>query len=126
MMLRSQIETKRKELKNKSVKFVPTTNCLLELDGIKYNLHVNQSIWLLIKLNGLRLSAIDLDIPVDDIIISGYPLSSWITDVKNNIEVQNNKLEKSRLDSLEKHLTALLSDDKQTALKIDELEKLLQ
>ena len=126
MALKSQIESRRKELNGKSTTFVPTTNCLLELDGVKYNLHVNSTVLLLVKLNSLRLSAVDLDIPIDDVVISGYPLNYWIEDVRNNLSVQCYKSKKQNLDKLEKELTALLSDDKQIELKIDELEKLLQ
>ena len=74
----------------------------------------------------MRLSAKDLGIDTNKLMISGYSLDNWITDVKNNLSIQNYRTKKKKLDSLEKQLTALLSDDKQTELQIDSLEELLK
>lgn len=127
MQLKEQIEKKRKELaESNTSRFVPITNCLLVIDKTTYNLHVDSSELLLIKLNSMRLSANDLGIDTSKIIISGYSLDDWISDVKNNLSIQNYRAEKRKLDSLEKQLTALLSDDKQTELQIDQLAALLQ
>lgn len=81
---------------------------------------------LLIKLNALLISAKDLEIDTSTLMISGSSLDDWIADVKANLEVQRYKAEKKKLDMLEKQLTALLSDDKQTELQIDSLEELLK
>lgn len=127
MQLKEQIEKKRKELAaSNTSRFVPITNCLLVIDKTTYNLHVDSSELLLIKLNSMKLSANDLGIDTSKIIISGYSLDDWISDVKNNLSIQNYRAEKRKLDSLEKQLTALLSDDKQTELQIDQLAALLQ
>lgn len=125
MELKSQIEKKRNELSKQLKRFIPITNCLLVLDKVTYNLHVDSSELLLIRLNSMRLSAKDLDIDTSKIMISGYSLDDWIMDVKNNLESKTYKKKKKDLDDLEKELTALLSDDKQTELKIDSLEALL-
>lgn len=127
MQLKEQIEKKRKELAvSNTSRFIPITNCLLVIDKTTYNLHVDSSELLLIKLNSMRLSAKDLGIDTSKLMISGYSLDNWITDVKNNLSIQNYRTEKKKLDSLEKQLTALLSDDKQTELQIDQLAALLQ
>lgn len=127
MQLKEQIEKKREKLATSNTsRFVPITNCLLVIDKTTYNLHVDSSELLLIKLNSMRLSAKDLGIDTSKLMISGYSLDNWITDVKNNLSIQNYKAEKKKLDSLEKQLTALLSDDKQTELQIDQLAALLQ
>lgn len=127
MQLKEQIEKKREELAaSNTSRFVPITNCLLVIDKTTYNLHVDSSELLLIKLNSMRLSAKDLGIDTSKLMISGYSLDNWITDVKNNLSIQNYRTEKKKLDSLEKQLTALLSDDKQTELQIDQLAALLQ
>lgn len=127
MQLKEQIEKKREELAaSNTSRFVPITNCLLVIDKTTYNLHVDSSELLLIKLNSMRLSAKDLGIDTSKLMISGYSLDNWITDVKNNLSIQNYRAEKKKLDSLEKQLTALLSDDKQTELQIDQLAALLQ
>ena len=39
MLLKKKIADKKKEL-GKAIKFNPESNCLLELDGVKYNLNV--------------------------------------------------------------------------------------
>lgn len=127
MQLKEQIEKKREELAaSNTSRFIPITNCLLVIDKTTYNLHVDSSELLLIKLNSMRLSAKDLGIDTSKLMISGYSLDNWITDVKNNLSIQNYRIEKKKLDSLEKQLTALLSDDKQTELQIDQLADLLQ
>lgn len=127
MQLKEQIEKKREELAaSNTSRFIPITNCLLVIDKTTYNLHVDSSELLLIKLNSMRLSAKDLGIDTNKLMISGYSLDNWITDVKNNLSIQNYRTEKKKLDSLEKQLTALLSDDKQTELQIDSLEELLK
>ena len=125
MQLKKQISVKREELAKRTSRFVPITNCLLVLDKITYNLHVESSEMLLIKLNMISMSAKDLEIDIDNLMISGYSLNDWIADVKSNLEVQKYKKEKNDLNALEKKLDALLSEDKQTELKIDELAALL-
>lgn len=126
MQLKQQIEKKRNELAEHNNRFVPITNCLLVLDKTTYNLHVESSEMLLIKLNMIAMSAKDLNIDTSKLIISGYSLNDWIEDVKSNLEVQRYKKEKSDLNALEKKLTALLSEDKQTELEIDKLAALLE
>lgn len=125
MQLKETIAKKREELAKKPTQFNPTTNCLLVLDKITYNLHVEDNTMLLLRLNLLVMSAKDLGINTSDIVISGYSLNDWMKDIKANIEVQNYKKKKNELDKLEKELTKLLSDDKQTELRIDEIAALI-
>lgn len=125
MELKRVIEDKRKELASKPTRFVPITNCLLVLGGVSYNLHVDTNEFLLVKLNAMKMSAMDLEIDTSTLIISGSSLDDWITDVKNNLEFKKYKEEKRKLNVLEKQLTDLLSSDKQTELKIDEIEKMI-
>lgn len=125
MQLKQQIETKKKELADKPHRFIPTTNCLLVLDGVTHNLHVESSDMLLIKVNMIAMSARDLGMDISKIMISGFALTDWIDDILHNMEVQKYKEEKKKLDRLEKQLNALLSDDKKTELEIDSIEALL-
>lgn len=124
--LKEQIADKRKSLKDKNIKFIPVTNCLLELDGIKYNLHVVTNPLLLLKLESLWMAAQNLGISAEDVIIGGYSITDWIKDVQTVLAIQNYKTEKQKLDRLEKQLTNLLSNDKQTELMIDELASMLE
>ena len=135
MTLKKEIAEKRNNLDNTRTRFSPRTNCMLELDGVKYNLNVNDmqtNRYILMKLALLKRSigiVIDnYDVPEftqDDITISGYPLSAWLFDVQNKIKYDSWKEDKKKLDSLEKQLTKLLSNDKQTELMIDELASTL-
>ena len=128
--LKKQIEAKKDELKNKNVKFQPDTNCVLVLDGVTYNINVlsqDELIHLAIKLNSLRMSAEDLN--YDTLfypVLCGHTLVEWLHDINNKIDVIKYNEEKKKLNKLEKDLTALLSDDKQTELKINELAKMLE
>lgn len=126
MQLKSQIEEKRKELAKQTSRFVPITNCLLVLDKVTYNLHVEASELLLIKLNTLHMSARDLDIDPSKVIISGYSLVDWMEDISNCLKVQKYKQEKTKLNTLERQLDTLLSDDKRTELEIDSIASLLE
>lgn len=123
--LKTQIEKKKQEMAKNKSRFVPETNCLLVLDKVTYNLHVENLPLLLIKMNMIAMSAKDLDMDITEVIISGYSLDQWITDIKNNMEVQTWKKEKRKLDVLEKQLITLLSDDKKTELEIDNIAALL-
>lgn len=125
MQLKQQIETKRNELASKTSRFTPVTNCLLVIDKVTYNLHVESSELLLIKVNMIAMSAKDLGLDISKVIISGYSLADWINDIQNYLKVQSYKDEKRKLEKLEKQLDALLSDDKRTELEIDSIAVLL-
>ena len=120
------MKTKEKSLYLNQTRFNPVTNCLLVLDKVTYNLHIDSNEMLLIKLNSIALSAKDLGISTATLEISGSSLDDWIVDVKAYLKVKSYKSEKKKLDMLEKQLTALLSDDKQTELQIDSLAAMLE
>lgn len=126
MNLKKQIEEKREKLSKQTGKFVPITNCLLTIDKVTYNLHVESNELLLIKLNMMSMSAKDLGLDISTIVISGYSLADWIEDVNNFLKVKAYKEEKSKLNRLEKQLDTLLSDDKKTELEINSIEALLK
>ena len=125
MQLKQQIEIKRNELANQNTRFIPITNCLLVMDGTTYNLHVDTSEMLLIKVNMLAMSANDLGMDISQVVISGYKLTDWLDDIRANLKVKHYKDEKKKLEKLEKQLDALLSDDKRTELEIDNIASLL-
>lgn len=125
MQLKQQIETKRKELANQNNRFIPVTNCMLLLDNVTYNLHLEISEWLLIKVNMIAMSAKDLGMDISQVEISGYKLTDWLEDINNKLKTQKYKEEKRKLEKLEKQLDALLSDDKRTELEIDNIAALL-
>ena len=125
LQLKKIIDEKKAELK--AVKrFTPVTNCVLDLDNQKYNLNVLQLEdlkLLLVKLNMYLMSANDLDI---ELVISGYNVTEWMSDIKSKIEIFEYKKKESELKTLEAKLDKMLSDEKKTELELDEIASLLQ
>jgi hypothetical protein len=125
--LKKQIEDKKKALKA-SEKFSPQTNCSLDWNGGRYNLHVLPKeiiIGLLLELNSKRLSRIDLGIGENDYLISGYSIEAWMADLKAKLLIVDRKAEEARLQAMEAKLHNLLSVDTKVALEIDEISKMI-
>ncbi len=126
MELRTKIETKQNEI-GKKERFIPVTNCQIELDGVRHNIHTfdrKKSITLLVKLNSLLASAKVLGFE-EEYEISGYKINEWIDDLKTKIRLLEKDIEQKKLDTLEAHLNKLLSKDKKVELEIDSIEDLL-
>lgn len=124
--LKKKIEEKRQALAEKKVRFVPETNCILNMDNLTFNLNVcsdDTLLLLLIRLNAYRMSAKDLDL--EGFEISGYDVSLWMKDIQSKLDVSNLKKEESDLKKMEAKLDKLLSDDKKTELEIDDIAALL-
>ena len=127
MELKAQIKEKKNKLKGVK-KFIPITNCLIEVDGIRYNLQVlskEQLITLLIKLNGYKMSAIDLDL-LSEYSISGFNINDWITDIKSKLSIVSLREEENKLRELESKLEYMLSEEKKIELEIDVIKSLLE
>ena len=124
LQLKKIIEDKKAELKA-AKRFTPLTNCVLDLDGQKYNLNVLQMAdlqLLLVKLNMYLMSANSLNINLE---IAGYNIAEWIADIKSKIEIFEYKKKESELRALETKLDKMLSDEKKTELELDEIAALL-
>jgi hypothetical protein len=122
--LKKEIETK-KALLATSVKFNPITNCSLELDGTRYNLHVanKETLLLLIaKLNSFNKSLAEV-MPGESLTISGYKVDHWMEDLIAKFNVLNVFNEKVRLQALEAKLYQLLSVDTKVEIEIEDLKK---
>ena len=128
LLLKKQIEEKKKEL-GKQPRFAPTTTCLLNYNGNRWNLHVLNSIkeinTVLVWLNTFVLSAKDLDIDCEDVVIDGFAVTDWIDDLESKRAVVEYSTKKEQLTILERKLDKLLSDDKKTELEIDAIADLL-
>ena len=125
--LKQQIEEKRNEL-GKLKKFTPITNCILELDGVTTNIQIlpkEKLALLLVKLNLYKMSMENLKMSFDKIIISGYDIRDWMSDVLAKINVISYKEEEQKLKTMENKLIELLSSEKKTELAIDEIQKML-
>lgn len=125
LQLKQVIDKKKSELKGVK-KFTPLTNCVLDLEGQKYNLNVLQLDdlqLLLVRLNMYLISAKDLGVNLQK--ISGYNIAEWITDIKCKIEIFEYKKKEAELKALEAKLDKMLSDEKKTELELDEIAALL-
>ena len=123
--LKEKIEKKKQGLSDKNKRFVPVTNCIIELDGVTNNLHTcdaDKLALLLVKLSLYKKEAENLDI---NFVVSGYSIDDWITDIKNKFEVTKTKAEIYNLKTMESKLDGLLSEDKKTELEIDDIAALL-
>lgn len=124
--LKKQVENKKKEIAKENVKFVPETNLVIEINGIKTNINVlNEKDLksLLVILNMYRMSSADLE--MNDFDISGYKVDEWMNDVRAKINMKTLKNEEAELKRLEEKLDKLLSEDKKTELELDSIAALL-
>lgn len=125
--LKKHIEAKKKTLEEKKIRFTPETNCVLNIDGVIFNLNVcsdSDLLLLLVRLHSYQMAALDLGI--DRFEISGYNVTAWIDDIKNKLDVLAVKKEETDLKRMESKLDNLLSDDKKTELELDEIAALLK
>lgn len=126
MKLKEQIEEKKNKLE-KLKRFLPVTNCSLDLEGDRYNLNVLNKKDLtitLIRLNIYLMAAEDLGL-VEECILSGYNVVDWINDIKAKIDILSRKDEERNLKLMEIKLDKLLSSDAKVGLELDEIATLL-
>lgn len=125
--LKKKIELKKRDLAEKKIIFSPSTNCVLELDGVTYNLNVctdGMLKLLMIKLNMYSISANDLGIDIPN--VSGYSIDLWISDIRSKLEVSKMREEEKKLKENERLLEKLLSEDKKTEMMLDEISEMLK
>lgn len=128
LQLQAKIDTKRTELAGQSARFAPITTCTLDLHGVRINLHqMNETGLKLIacELQALLTAAHDLNFTAEDVVISGYNISAWMSDVTARLQSLKVKGEQDKLKQLEAKLKTLLSADKKTELELDEIESML-
>lgn len=124
--LKKQIEDKKKALRGIE-RFVPKTNCSLQLYGERINLHAASKTALtlaMLNLASLIKAAEDMNV-LDTFKLDGFTLSEWFSDVSSKLLIMDKQQEEARLKALEAKLTELLSDEKKTELIIDELKDLI-
>lgn len=62
---------------------------------------------------------------VNELLLDGYTVGDWITDIKTRISQVQISSEKKNLAALEKQLAGLVSEGARREIEIEELEKLL-
>lgn len=125
LALKKQIQEKKDKL-GKIGRFVPVTNCTVELDGARYNLNVldkERLVLLAVKLNIYIMSANELKFA--EVKLCGYTLQEWLTDVTSKLDILSKKDEERALSVMEAKLAKMLSDEKQVELELDEIASLL-
>ncbi|PGO60587.1 hypothetical protein [Priestia megaterium] len=124
--LKKLIQEKKEKL-GKIGGFSPITTCMIELDGVKYNLNAQTKeglIGLLVKLSTYYATAKKLDL-ADQYVISHFKVEDWITDINSKLDILSKRDEEKSLKAMEKKLVDLLSEAKKTELEIDEIASLL-
>lgn len=127
LILKKQIAEKKKTITNK--RFVPITNCLLDIDNEKNNINVltkDRITFLMVKLNVYRMSLKDLGLDEESLKVSGYTFTDWITDLKSRFDILTQKEEETKLKALENKLEELLSNEKRVELELGNIENLLK
>lgn len=124
LSLKKEIEAKKKVLAS-ATKFTPVTNCSLELDSHRTNIHVakkDELLLLIAKLNALKTGLV-ASMPGEKLIICGYPVDSWLSDLIAKYNVLNVTTEKERLQALQEKLHNLLSIDTKVELEIESIKE---
>lgn len=126
LKLKANIASKKAELEQ-SKKFAPITNCSLDIDDHRYNLHTleqDQLIHLLVKIDSYCRSAEELDL-LEVYRISGFLATDWIEDLENKLAHVNRTTELRKLKAMEQRLTELLSGEKKVELEVAEISAML-
>jgi hypothetical protein len=112
-----------------SKNFKPVTNCSLEFEGQRYNLHALNNketiVQVMVKLNCYIASAKDLNL-LDQYIINGFNAQDWLIDLKAKFDLITIKDQEKELLDLEQKLTKLLSNEKQVELQLEGFEEQLK
>lgn len=119
--LQKKIAAKEALLK-KSERFAPITNCLLELDGQRYNINVltkDQLAHLIVRLS--TYSGVANNIGFGNYSIAGFPIQDWITDLTAKHANLDRKMEEQRLAGFKKELHDMLSSDTKAEIKLSEI-----
>ncbi len=127
ILLKKKVEDKKASIKA-SQKFSPKTNCSVVWKGERINLRVESSkdklLEMLVSLNSLRLSAIDLGV-LEQAKYDDFSLQDLFDDVQSRLNVVDIKNQEAELKVLQDKLHNLLTVGKKVELEIDELEKLI-
>ena len=126
LQLKKAIADRREELKKIPTKFIPKTNCMLTVFGNSFNLHTTTDYMnLILPIKSMMMAAEALGRKPEETIISGFPLSDWYDDINTLEKIATSKEKKKELDRLETQLDSLLSSEKVTELKVDNLAALI-
>lgn len=128
LQLKKKVEEQKAELAKLPRTLQSETSTVFRTDAENLNLRVmsvEQLKLLKVKLHAYVMSAIDLEIGIDEVIVSGFSIDKWMHDIDMQISVLTRVEKEKKLKETEATLNRLLSDDKRTELELQELAKML-
>lgn len=128
LQLKKKVEEQKAELAKLPRTLQSETSTVFRTDAENLNLRVmsvEQLKLLKVKLHAYAMSAIDLEIGIDEVVVSGFSIDKWMHDIDMQISVLTRAEKEKKLKETEATLNRLLSDDKRTELELQELAKML-
>lgn len=128
LQLKKKVEEQKAELAKLPRTLQSETSTVFRTDAENLNLRVmsvEQLKLLKVKLHAYAMSAIDLEIEIDEVVVSGFSIDKWMHDIDMQISVLTRAEKEKKLKETEATLNRLLSDDKRTELELQELAKML-
>lgn len=128
LQLKKKVEEQKAELAKLPRTLQSETSTVFRTDAENLNLRVmsiEQLKLLKVKLHAYVMSAIDLEIGIDEVIVSGFSIDKWMHDIGMQISVLTRVEKEKKLKETEATLNRMLSDDKRTELELQELAKML-
>ena len=128
LQLKKKVEEQKAELAKLPRTLQSETSTVFRTDAENLNLRVmsvEQLKLLKVKLHAYVMSAIDLEIGIDEVIVSGFSIDKWMHDIDMQISVLTRVEKEKKLKETEATLNRMLSDDKRTELELQELAKML-
>lgn len=129
LKLKDAISKKKEELSRYPQNFISETSCVfIDENGDKKNLRVldEESLVLLkVKINMYKMSAYDLNLPLNKICISGFSIDKWLHDINCRIDEIRCRIKEADLKKDEQLLDSLLSEDKKTEIMLNKIAERL-
>ena len=128
LQLKIKVEEQKAELAKLPRTLQSETSTVFRQDVDNLNLRVmsvEQLKLLKVKLYTYAMAAADLEIGIDEVIISGFSIDKWMHDIDTQISVLTRAEKEKKLKETEATLNRMLSDDKRTELELQELAKML-
>ena len=128
LQLKKKVEEQKAELAKLPRTLQSETSTVFRTDAENLNLRVmsvEQLKLLKVKLHAYAMSAIDLEIGIDEVVISGFSIDKWMHDIDMQVSVLTRVEKEKKLKETEAALNRMLSDDKRTELELQELAKML-
>ena len=107
------------KLRSDEKRLTPVTNMNLELFNTRYNLHVT-------SLNNLDFLYNFLKVFPDNVVIGGFTVKEWITDIRTTITNLNNRNRINELESALQSLDKLYSEEARTQKEFDNILSILK